>query len=165
MNATVELINKYRDKIINEMVEADEAVYKCSGRIERQIYIYEDGEIEVLDDVSGSNTWLENQYRTLYYICTREAPCFDVYDYSSDTPLRQLEIFDSERFQELKDKYMETLEDEDDFDDYDCREYIRDNSMLEEDYFEYVIKEIISETDYESQLDYIIEELERYETM
>lgn len=80
-----EIIKEHYNKIIETMVEKYEAVLGYGGRIEYTVYIWDDGEIECLEDVQGGTTFLRpNQFETrqLYTVCTIEAPCFDPWDYA-----------------------------------------------------------------------------------
>lgn len=81
-----EVIRKHYDKIAAAMVEKYRDVIECDGRIQYQIYIWDDGELEFLQDVQGGNSWLkarDGEPRKLYHVDTiSECPGFDVWDYS-----------------------------------------------------------------------------------
>lgn len=78
-----EVMVMYREKIIDTMVEYYEYVLNCNGRIQYTIYIWEDGEIEILEEVQGGNSWLkprEMETRELFCVCTIDCPFFDPWD-------------------------------------------------------------------------------------
>lgn len=80
-----EAIVTYRDKIIDCMVSNYRAVLGCGGKIQYRIYVWEDGELEELEDVHGSTSYLQaKKYepRKLYYVCTITAPCFTPWDFA-----------------------------------------------------------------------------------
>lgn len=80
MNRT-DVIEKYKNEIIDTMVEYYEATLRFSGRVEYDLYIWEDGEIEMLETVSSSNSWLkpeEWEQRELFYVLTVRG--FNVWD-------------------------------------------------------------------------------------
>ena len=83
-----ELINTYRQQITEAMVDCYRTVLESFGRIQYKIYIWEDGEIETLEDVQGSNTWLQpksSEPRKLFYVTTIESPCFNPFDYTDES--------------------------------------------------------------------------------
>lgn len=85
-----DVIEKYWDKIGNAMGDAYEHVLNCDGRVQVSIYIWEDGEIQTLEDVQGSNSYLvpkDWESRELFFITTIEAPFFDVFDYVDYTDI------------------------------------------------------------------------------
>ena len=79
-----EIITAARSAIAETMVEKYSSVIDCDGRIQYKIYIWEDGEIECLQDVQGGNTRLQPcdaEPRELYYVTTvSEAPGFYLFD-------------------------------------------------------------------------------------
>lgn len=80
-----ELIRENWDKLSEQMIWCYEQVIRSYGRIEYQIYLWEDGEIELLQGPQGDNSWLkprDAEPRELYYICTVDAPFFDPWDLS-----------------------------------------------------------------------------------
>ena len=81
-----EIIHKYYNEIAAAMVEKYRDVVECDGRIQYQIYIWEDGELEYLQDVQGGNSWLkarDAEPRQLVLVDTIDVgPGFDVWDYS-----------------------------------------------------------------------------------
>ena len=81
-----EAIEKYYDKIKADMVELYRSVIECDGRIQYGIYIWEDGELEHLEEVQGGTGWLkprDYEPRELYYVTTIYVdPSFDIWDCS-----------------------------------------------------------------------------------
>lgn len=80
-----EVILKYRKEIETEMIKKYRYVLESYGRIQYGIYVWDDGNIECLEDVQGSNAYLkekDNETRTLYYICTVSVSYFDPWDYT-----------------------------------------------------------------------------------
>lgn len=78
-----EAIEAYREKISAAMREDYRAVLEAKGRIEYQIYVWEDGEIEELQEVQGSNSWLKPkdwETRALFHVITISYPFFDPWD-------------------------------------------------------------------------------------
>lgn len=82
-----EVLKAYRDSIAESMVEHYRAVLESEGRIEYKIYIWDDGELEVMEEVQGSNDYLvakDWETRTLHYVATIDSPCFDPWDYTEE---------------------------------------------------------------------------------
>lgn len=113
----IEVIKKYSDSIKNEMVDRYSSVLDSFGRIQYQIYIWDDGEIECLEGVQGDNSYLkakDSETRNLYYVCTVSAPNFDPWDYSdhaapdneTERETERTEIIDY-----LVDEYKQNLPD------------------------------------------------------
>lgn len=68
-----EIIEANEEAIKEELISSYTKAVECDGRIERQIYIWSDGEIEVLEEAQGSNSWLRannSEDRDLYYLTT-----------------------------------------------------------------------------------------------
>ena len=68
-----EMIKKFAAKIQESMIESYKTAIECEGRIEYQIYIWEDGEVERLQTVSGDNSYLkakDSEPRKLVYVTT-----------------------------------------------------------------------------------------------
>ena len=109
-----EIISAHKSAILDAMTSAYRAVLHANGRIAIQIYIWEDGEIETLEEVQGSNSWLkanDAEPRKLYYVTTVDAgPCFDIWDASEngkpDDPDEAAALRD-----ELTDWHMESYAD------------------------------------------------------
>ena len=83
-----EALTRYYNKLTTSMVDHYRTVLECGGRIQYGIYVWEDGEIEILEDVQGGNSWLQArdyEPRELFYVCTIESPCFDPWDYADDS--------------------------------------------------------------------------------
>ena len=66
-----EIINQYRNVIAESIISHYRTVLECNGKIQYQIYIWEDGEIECMEQPQGANNeWLESRTdRKLYYVC------------------------------------------------------------------------------------------------
>lgn len=67
-----EAINKFRTEIEATMVESFRSVLESEGRIQYQIYIWEDGQIERLEGTYGDRSYLrprDDEERQLFYIC------------------------------------------------------------------------------------------------
>ena len=82
-----EIITKYRTQIKEAMADRYHVVLDSNGSIQYGIYIWEDGEIEMLEGCTGDNTWLQPksyESRKLYYITTVKAPFFNAFDFSDD---------------------------------------------------------------------------------
>lgn len=82
-----EIISKNRKAIIDAMADRYQVVLDSDGKIQYQIYIWEDGEIEMLEGAQGDNSYLQpksGEPRDLYYIATVSAPCFYAFDYSDE---------------------------------------------------------------------------------
>ena len=79
-----ELIEKYYDELREEIIDCYRCVLKCwRTGINYQVYIWEDGEIEFLEQVNPDNGWLQpkqHETRELYYICTVSELGFDPWD-------------------------------------------------------------------------------------
>ena len=113
-----EVITSNKDAIIDAMKSAYRAVLHSDGRIAVQIYIWEDGELETLEDVQGSTSWLQArdaEPRRLYYVTTVDAgPCFDIWDASEngkpDDPDEAAALQD-EITDWLMESYVESLPD------------------------------------------------------
>lgn len=78
-----EIISLHREAIASDMVSRYRSVLECGGRIQYKLFIWEDGELEVLEGVQGDNSWLQArdaEPRELFYICTIDCPCFDPWD-------------------------------------------------------------------------------------
>ena len=82
-----EIITTYRKQIEQEMVTCYRAVLESNGRIQYGIYIWEDGEIELLEGAQGDNTWLQAkdwETRKLFPVITIASPYFNAFDFTDD---------------------------------------------------------------------------------
>ena len=82
-----EALDKYRETIIDQMVKSYKDVLENKGITEDKIYVWEDGEIEVLSDTQGGSGWLvakEWEDRELFYAVTVSCPNFDPWDCTAD---------------------------------------------------------------------------------
>ena len=67
-----EAINKFRTEIEATMVESFRSVLESEGRIQYQIYIWKDGQIERLEGTYGDRSYLrprDDEEQQLFYIC------------------------------------------------------------------------------------------------
>ena len=74
-----EILTRYYNEILSSMIDHYRTVLECDGRIEYAIYIWEDGEIEILERVQGDNSWLQArdaEPRVLFYAVTVSSPNF-----------------------------------------------------------------------------------------
>ena len=112
-----EIISKYQDSIKEEMMKRYRYVLESYGMIQYKIYIWEDGEIECLEEVQGSNSYLKAKNmepRTLVYVCKIDSPCFDPWDYSDHTApddLNEKEAEEKEIFDYMVDEYKQNISD------------------------------------------------------
>ena len=84
-----EILEKYRDKIEKEMVECYRSVLENSGNIQYDVYVWDDGEIRVHEDVQGSISRLvpcDAETRKLFFVDRIEMPFYDPWDSSIDAP-------------------------------------------------------------------------------
>lgn len=106
-----EIIKKYEDKIIEAMVEYYEAIVRYNGRVEYSLYIWEDGEIEVLEKTSGDNSWLQAkdwEERELFYVATiKEYGNFNIWDVIGESMPE-----DEEEAEKMEEEAIEYLVDE-----------------------------------------------------
>ena len=80
-----EIISTYRESIEARMVELYRIVLNSDGRIQYKLYVWSDGELEALEDVQGSNSYLQErdgESRSLTYVATIASPSFDPWDYA-----------------------------------------------------------------------------------
>lgn len=78
-----EIISENYKAITETMVSKYRAVLESNGAMQYQIYIWDDGEIECLEQVQGDNSYLqprEMEPRALHYVTTIEQPNFDPWD-------------------------------------------------------------------------------------
>ncbi len=88
MKTKLEVIEANEEKIIAEMESCYRSVLECDGRVEYKIYVWEDGEIEIFEDVQGGTTYLKaNEYeeRWLYGVTRVSFPNFDPFESYPET--------------------------------------------------------------------------------
>ena len=104
-----EIIKKYEDKIIETMIEYYEAIVRYNGRVEYALYIWEDGEIEVLEKTSGDNSWLQAkdwEERELFYVTTVKVDSsFNIWDGAGDISIPE----DEDEAAEMEEELIENL--------------------------------------------------------
>lgn len=84
----VNVLERFRDKIEEELVRCYRAVLESDGKIQYRVYIWDDGEIKTLEQIQGDNSYLVAnplEGRKLYHVETVSAPCFDPWDYTVDS--------------------------------------------------------------------------------
>ena len=84
----LEALKKYRPAIEQEAVNLYRTVLECDGMIQFSLYIWEDGEIESLQDVSGGNSFLrprDSEPRQLFFVDTISNPTFSWADMIFDS--------------------------------------------------------------------------------
>ena len=104
-----EIIRANYAAILSAMAECYETVIRSGGRVQETVYIWEDGEIQTLEDVQGGNTFLSPrnmETRKLVRVVTIEAPCFDVWDFAMD-PRPEDEAEAAKMEEELIQWYLE----------------------------------------------------------
>lgn len=112
----IEAITNHRDAIANEMIDRYRAVLEADGTIQYRIYLWDDGEIQSMEQVQGDRTWLESRDsgRRLYYITAIDAPCFNPWG-SADCPAPDDEDEREAMRQEIidwcVDQYRESISD------------------------------------------------------
>ena len=68
-----EIISKYRDSISDTMRVLYRSVLESDGRIQYKLYVWEDGELELLEEPQGGNDDLQprrHEPRELFYVDT-----------------------------------------------------------------------------------------------
>ena len=80
-----EAIKKYWENIKKQLPDLYRAVLDSDGRIQYDVYVWENGEVQILEDVQGSTAYLkpkDMEPRELFYVTRIELPNFDPWDYS-----------------------------------------------------------------------------------
>lgn len=108
-----EMIKKFAAEIQESMIDAYKTSIECEGRIEYQIYVWEDGEIERLQTVSGDRSYLkakDGEPRKLVYVTT-VAGCnpFDCADEAIPEDENEREDMKAELIEWLMDEYKATV--------------------------------------------------------
>lgn len=103
-----EIIRKYRDTIAAEMVRLYKSVIESDGHIRYGIYIWDDGEIRILEDVQGGNSYYvpdSTETRVLSAVCVIDVGAgFDIWDYTeSDKPE------DDDEREQMRDEIIDYL--------------------------------------------------------
>lgn len=83
-----EAIETYREKIDSAMLRAYKSVLESRGRIEVQVYVWDDGEVVEFENVQGGNCWLQPkdwEDRDLFHVITISVPFFYPWDYTFET--------------------------------------------------------------------------------
>ena len=109
-----EIIAIYQNEIASAMMDHYRYILECNGRIQYEIYIWEDGELEFLETVPGDHVWLQPrdaEPRALYHVCTVAEPGFDPWDCVDHDAPEDEEERETER-QEIISYYMKKYEEE-----------------------------------------------------
>lgn len=83
-----EVIEANFDRVANAMVEDYRAVLESYGRIQYKLYIWEDGDLESLEQFQGDNSYLvpnRCESRDLFLVDTIDAPFYDPWDFTCDS--------------------------------------------------------------------------------
>lgn len=79
-----EVLTQYYDTIIDAMIHYHDTVLESYGNVQYKLYIWDDGEIEAMEQPQGDHSYLaprECETRKLFYITTvSEGPGFDPWD-------------------------------------------------------------------------------------
>lgn len=97
---TVEVIRKYREEIEEALVNAYRMVLDNNGESQIMLYIWDDGEIEYMEDVQGGNSYYvpgSSASQDLHWIWTIDEPFFDPWDYADHPRPRSKAKQESER--------------------------------------------------------------------
>lgn len=81
------LVEAHREEIEATMQECYESVIDANGVNQFAIYLWDNGEIKVLEDVQGGNSFLvphEGYDHELFRLIDIAVPCFDWRDYCSE---------------------------------------------------------------------------------
>ena len=96
-----EIIVAHQEAIAEYLVDHYKKAMECHGRIQYDLYIWSDGELEGMEKVSGDNSWLEprqGEPRELFYVT--KVTGFDPWDLVDDHPIPE---DDAQREAEEKD--------------------------------------------------------------
>ena len=111
------LIARCRGQLADEMVSLYREVLESNGGIQYKVYLWEDGEIELLQGVQGDSSSLrpkDSEPRCLYYVCTIDAPYFDPWDIAGHSAPEDEEERETERKEIIDwcvDDYAENISD------------------------------------------------------
>ena len=123
-----EVIEANREKLADKMRNLYRDVLDCDGRIEYSVYIWDDGEIETLEQTQGGNGWLkpkEWEDRKLFFVATIDSPFFDPWDCYPDPKPE-----DEEEAETIRNEIIDEC-----VDDYDPDCYI-DLAIEEDEYLD-----------------------------
>lgn len=111
-----ETLELYKEEIKEKMVECYRDVLE-SPQIQLGIYIWSDGEFQILTDVQGGNSWLEKkdwEERDLFYVTTIKLdPGFDIWDWTCDPKpddRTEAEKYEKELIDEFVSEYEADIE-------------------------------------------------------
>ena len=110
-----EAIEANRAAIAEYMVSHYETVMKCHGRIQYSLYLWEDGELEGLEQPQGDCSWLGPRYgekRKLFFVTTiRGFNPWDIVDHSVPEDEAQKEEEEQDVIADLVVDYRLGIED------------------------------------------------------
>lgn len=78
-----EVIKNNKESLMNAMIECYQDILEFGGDCQYKIFIWDDGELELLFGPQGDHSSLaahEMEPRELYYVCTISEPHFDPWD-------------------------------------------------------------------------------------
>ena len=117
-----EIIKMYEAEIIEAMIEYYEEVIRCNRRIQYDLYIWEDGELEPMQTVSGDNCWLvphNGESRELFFVTTVKVDSsFNIWDGAGDISIPEDEDKAAEVEEELIQELVEVYKNEQVYVDY-----------------------------------------------
>lgn len=105
-----ETMNIHRSSIEEALIDSYESVLRCAGTVQYAVYIWEDGEITLLQQAQGDHGYLiprENETRALYYVETVGGSPIDLWDCANEAPPE-----DADERQRMEDEIIEWLVDE-----------------------------------------------------
>lgn len=110
----LEVLKKHRTAIEQEAVKLYRTVLESDGDLQFSLYIWEDGEIESLQDVSGGNDTLrprDSEPRQLFFVTKVSAPAFSWVDMLVD-PVSEDEVEQEQQNSEAIDFAVDAFKDE-----------------------------------------------------
>jgi len=105
-----EVLRAHEIELLDTMMDKYEQVLHSEGRVQYAIYIWEDGEIQCLEQAQGDNSYLQprdNESRELYYVTTVGGQYVYLWDCSEVPPPD-----DSEERKEMENEIVGWLMDE-----------------------------------------------------
>ena len=83
-----EILTKFRSDIAEAMTDAYRTVISHAGRFQYKVYIWSDGEIELLEGCQGDCSYLvpkSSEPRSLIYVCTVSEPYIDIWNLADES--------------------------------------------------------------------------------
>lgn len=103
--------------IVAAMIEHYQTVIACEGRLQYDIYIWSDGELDILEQFQGGNSYLrpvDGETRNLYYVTTVGGQLCNIWDLAWETPPEdpdELKTAEEEITAWLLDEYRNNIDD------------------------------------------------------